>query len=106
MDQVPSTPGKTLGFCPDKTRCSMLGDQKPSQLIASPERLSWSNQGPRLQRQEFETQPGLLDPNAVGHSGPRNAQGDDLEDEVALRGVVAIDIRWYLEIANGAWQGM
>lgn len=41
---------------------------------------------------EFEPRPGLLDPNAIGHSGPSNVQGDDLEDEAELRGVVAIDI--------------
>ena len=36
--------------------------------------------------------PGLLDPNGVGRSEAWNAQGDELEDDVALRGVVAIDI--------------
>ena len=41
---------------------------------------------------EFEPRPGLLDSSAVAHSEPRNAQGDELEEEVALRGVVAIDI--------------
>ena len=41
---------------------------------------------------ESEPRPVLLDPNTVGHSRPMNAQGDDLGDDVALRGVVAIDI--------------
>jgi hypothetical protein len=41
----------------------------------------------------FEPPPSdLLDPNGDGHPVVSNAQGDDLEDEVVLRGVVAIDI--------------
>jgi len=41
---------------------------------------------------ESEPRPDLLGSKAVGHSGTRNAQGDDLDNEVALRGVVAVDI--------------
>jgi hypothetical protein len=42
---------------------------------------------------EFDPpQPGLLDVDGVGLSGVGDAQRPDLEDEVALRGVVAIDI--------------
>jgi hypothetical protein len=42
---------------------------------------------------EFDPpQPGLLDVDGVGLLGVGNAQRPDLEDEVALRGVVAIDV--------------
>jgi hypothetical protein len=42
---------------------------------------------------EFEPPgPDLLDPGGVGRSGAKNTPGHDLDDEVALRGVVAIDI--------------
>jgi len=35
---------------------------------------------------------GLLDANGAGLSGASSAQAPDLEDEVALRGVIAIDV--------------
>jgi hypothetical protein len=42
---------------------------------------------------EFDPpQPGLLDVDGVGLSGVGNAQRPDLADEVALRGIVAIDV--------------
>ncbi|MBV8311181.1 MAG: hypothetical protein JO344_12430, partial [Planctomycetaceae bacterium] len=47
---------------------------------------------PKPATMEFEPQSDLLDPNGDGRSVARNAQGDDLEDAVVLRGVVAIDI--------------
>jgi len=48
---------------------------------------------PKPATMEFEPpQSDLLDPDGDGRSVARNAQGDDLEDEVVLRGVVAIDI--------------
>jgi hypothetical protein len=36
--------------------------------------------------------PSLLESNGAGHSGATDAQTDDLDDEVASRGVVVIEI--------------
>jgi hypothetical protein len=42
---------------------------------------------------QFEpSPPGLLESNGVGRSGANNAQAGDLDDEVASRGVVTIEI--------------
>jgi hypothetical protein len=71
--------------------CGMLEAEKPSQSIAGELVMVQSKLKPATT--EFDPPgPGLLDPGGVGHSGATNAQGHDLEDEVALRGVVAIDI--------------
>jgi hypothetical protein len=53
--------------------------------------------GQSLPRSRTTTQfeppwPGLLDPNEFARLGMMEAQGDDLEDEMALRGVVVIDL--------------
>lgn len=97
----PSTPDRTRPeggvpraeprFCQDTARCGMLVDEERSRSIAGETAMVQPESKPATM--EFEPpQSDLLDPNGDGHSVARNAQGDDLEDEVVLRGVVAIDI--------------
>jgi len=78
-------------FCQDTARCGMLVDEERSRSIAGETAMVQPESKPTTM--EFEPpQSDLLDPDGDGHSVARNAQGDDLEDEAVLRGVVAIDI--------------
>jgi hypothetical protein len=69
----------------------MLGDEERFCSIAGETAMVQPESKPATMRFE-PPHSDLLDPNGDGRPVVSNAQGDDLEDEVVLRGVVAIDI--------------
>jgi len=80
-------PGQSQG----NTRFGMLEDQGLSR--SSDGENIVIRTGPKSAPTEFEPpRSGLSGPDAVGQPVARTVPGDDLEDEVAMRGAIAIDI--------------